>query len=109
MRYAVVPHGVAESPDDMVLATDLGEALGTVSPVEGLVVDHSASLRLAACVDRGRLRASGGLARCGTFAGRAATAEPGVIPEKTSGAVVRSSQVTCGTQANPLRAAAFRP
>ena len=40
MSHAIVPHGMAESIDNVVLASDLGEALRAVAPVERLVIDH---------------------------------------------------------------------
>ncbi len=40
VRHAIVPHGMAEGVDNMVLAADLGKALRAVAPVEGLVIDH---------------------------------------------------------------------
>ena len=86
----VVTNGVPQGTDYVVLATDLREPLRTITPVQRLVIIHPASLRLASRGDRGR------------------TGFRGSQPS-TAGAGVRSSQVTCGTQTNPLRAAAFRP
>ena len=85
MRDMIVPDGVAKRVYDVVLATDLDKALRAITPIEGLIFIHRPSLRLGGNTKRGRT---------GRIASRA---------------VVRSSQVTCGTQTNPLRAAAFRP
>ncbi len=44
----VVAHGVAQGPDDLLLARHLGEPAGTVAPVEGLVGHRRRAYRGAA-------------------------------------------------------------
>ncbi len=81
-----VPHGVAEGPGDVLLAPHLGEALRAEAPVERLV-------RLFGL--RGRQVGHGEPAY-----GNPVTANP---------AARCDGQAVCGTQRNPLRAAAVRP
>ena len=37
MRHPAVPDGVSKGPGDVILAEHLGEALGPVSPIQGLI------------------------------------------------------------------------
>ena len=97
MGDTVVADGISQRQRDVVLAAHLLEALRPVAPVEGLVADL------------GRVRVVGHVvslrqpARSGARPSSSEAEPPGGLGG------VRSSQVPCGTQSDPLRAAAFRP
>jgi hypothetical protein len=40
MCYTIIPHGIAQGVDYVVLTPHLDETLRAVTPVERLVVDH---------------------------------------------------------------------
>ena len=86
--HPVVPDGVAERVADVVLAPDVGEALGPVPPVERLEghrSDDTPWVRLSS-------------PRLG-MGGRARKRPP----------LDAAARLDCGTRIDPLRAAAFRP
>ena len=105
MRDAVVPHGMAESRDDVVLAAHLVKALRTVAPVKRLVIGH----RSEPTTWRRDRQRSGPRSRVAAVLVWEMSSTTTSCQARRPGAAVRSSQVPCGTQVNPLRAAAFRP
>ena len=86
MSDPAVPHGIGQGSGHVLLAPNVGEALGTETPVQGLVGLFGL---------RGWL-----IGHEQSDYGTTVTVNP---------AVWCDGQAICGTQHNPLRAAAVRP